>query len=137
MKRLNKHVVIPIIVALVALIAGYILGNLLPLSRFSTGGGSTSQTTDKGQLLVQVTDTEGGPVVGLEVDVAVQPGPPEEWGIATTDAQGVVQYDLDPGTYYVFFNTSNFPSEYVVQPERQTTITAAQKINMTFELERK
>lgn len=140
-----KKLVLPFLIALVTLIIGYLLGNFLPLSNFSkpyeeTTDSATTETNQipdgKGKLIVNVTNTDGEPVIGIEVDVAAQPGPPEEWGVKEADFNGNVEYVLDPGSYYVFFNMNRFPTEYEIQPEKQITITEGEKQEISFVLSR-
>lgn len=132
----------------VALLIGYIIGNMAPISQFQQdreGPGTETSDTDtadsdipvgKGQLIVTVTDADGNPFVGIEVDVAQQPGPPEAWGVKEADLEGKVSYSLDPGTYFVFFNSSRFPVGYVVSPDKQVFIVEGETENVSFVLER-
>lgn len=64
-------------------------------------------------LKVMVVDEKNSPVKGLEVDIGEQPGPPPAGGLVQTDENGIATFDIKPGKYYIFFNGSNFPPEYV------------------------
>jgi len=140
---MKKTTIIAIIITVLATIVGYILGNILPFKNFTKGIENNSPTTqntevpeNKGRLVVMVKNTNNEPIVGIEIDIAVQPGPPEEWGVQEADLQGTVEYNLDPGSYYVFFNMNRFPNEYVIQAEKQVTITAGKQEDVVFILEK-
>ena len=75
-------------------------------------------------------------MVGIEIDVAVKPGPPESWGIKEANVNGVADFELDPGDYYVYFNTNRFPSGYKIQPEQKVSIQKGQTKNIKIILER-
>ena len=141
---MKKQTIFTVIIVVVSIVGGYFLGNVLPFDKFFTGSNnnsSISQESDipnnQGRLVVKVQNTDNEPIVGIEIDVAVQPGPPEAWGVKEADVQGMAKYDLEPGSYYVFFNMNRFPSEYVVQPEKQVTIVAGQQQEIIFVLEKK
>jgi len=72
-----------------------------------------SQKTITGETILKVTAStvDGMPVSNLEVDVGKEPGPPPEGGKATTDENGTATFHVDPGSYYVYFNMNNFPSD--------------------------
>lgn len=136
-------------VAVVALLAGYLLGNFAPLQKFSTTGNPASVDdrkdensqpasipNGKGLLEVAVTNPSGAPMVGIEVDVAVQPGPPESWGTKEADVNGKAAFELAPGTYYVYFNMNRFPSGYKVPSELKVEVQAGQTKKVAIVLER-
>lgn len=132
------------IIVIVFLVIGYLLGNFVPLRNFSssnqadTDAGKTSNIlSGKGALEITVTNSSNQPMVGIEIDVATQPGPPEGWGVKEADVNGKATYNLDPGTYYIYFNTNRFPSGYVVQPEQKVEIKEGQTKKITIVLQKK
>lgn len=137
-----KKLLIIFIFAVIGLAAGYFLGNIFPFKNdIEEDTSSNSEVSNipenKGRLIVTIKNADNEAIIGIEVDVAVQPGPPEEWGVKEADTEGVVEYDLEPGMYYVFFNMNRFPGEYSIQPEKKVTITAGEQEEMVFILERK
>ncbi|MEW6222380.1 MAG: hypothetical protein AB1476_03550 [Candidatus Hadarchaeota archaeon] len=99
--------------ALVVVIA--VVGILISHSVVSGfGAGSTgSAITGTIPFQVKILGENAAPLAGIEVDIAETPGPPPEGGVATTDENGVAQFTLKAGKYWVFFNTNNFPQAYV------------------------
>jgi len=141
---MKKFSILTIVFIVLAIILGYILGNVLPFNGFLNAANNNAQNTqvtgipeNKGRLVVKVRNNNEEPIVGIEIDVATQPGLPAQWGIKEANIQGLATYDIDPGQYYVFFNLNRFPSEYIVQSERRVIIIAGQQQNITFTLEKK
>jgi len=139
--KMKKIPIIVVIVALISVILGYVIGNLLPFKSFPESDDSGQITQDsnipdgKGRLVVEVMNTDNEPVIGIEIDVAFQPGPPEDWGVKETNTEGIAIYNLDPGDYFAYFNMERFPSEYVVQPEKKVTVINGEETIVTFVLE--
>lgn len=133
-------------IAVVSLLLGYLLGNYVPFRAASTpntGNQTSNQNTDnvttnipsgKGLLEITVTDSSGKPMVGIETDVALQPGPPEAWGTKEADTNGKTSFELAPGSYYVYFNMNRFPSGYVVPSEQKVTVLEGQTNKVTIVL---
>ena len=132
-----------VVVIVLSLVAGYLLGNFMPLRNFS----SSSQESEKGRVVnipsgkgvleVTVSNSDDQPMVGIEIDVAVQPGPPESWGVKEANVNGMASFELDPGTYHVFFNTNRFPSGYEIPSSSQKVdIKEGQTKNVAIVLER-
>lgn len=131
------------IIVIVFFVLGYALGNFVPLQKFSTNTQDTANTGEvarisdgKGLLAVTVRDSSNQPVIGIEIDVAVQPGPPESWGAKEADTNGTANFELNPGTYYVFFNANRFPSGYVFPSSEKVNIEEGQIENITIVLEK-
>ncbi len=122
------------------LAAGYWLGNIFPLQNQNPG--QTSQSSNSpipsgmGRLEVTVTGENNAPMVGIEIDVAHNPGPPENWGVKEADMNGKATYDLAPGTYYVYFNTNRFPVGYVVAHEQQVQVSAGSVTKLAITLKK-
>jgi len=137
-----KKIIVALLLPL-AIIAGYVLGSYFPLIGFFKEKITTDTTQgteipqDKARLAVKVQNADNEPVIGIEIDVAFEPGPPQDWGIKETNMQGEAIYDLEPGTYYVFFNMNRFPNEYIVQAEKQVILTKNTQEEVIFTLERK
>lgn len=138
------------IIVIVFLVVGYLLGNFVPLRNFSSGDQNnpatdnqkndntktTSVPSGKGVLEVTVKNSSNQPMVGIEIDVGFRPGPPESWGVKEANTNGTANFELDPGNYYVYFNTNRFPSGYKIQPEQKVNIQEGQIKNLTIILER-
>lgn len=136
--------ILALVIATITLIGGYILGSFYPISGFfraqdsgSSGTLSTEIPNNKGRLLVTAVNEDGDPIIGIEIDVAEQAGPPPEWGIQETGLDGRAVFDIDPGSYFVFFNMNRFPDEYEIQPEKGVTIIEGEQTEVEFVLERK
>ena len=141
---MNKNLAITIGVAVVCLLLGYALGNFLPLRNFSTtinedgtqNIGNTSVPSEKGILKVVVKDNTNVPMVGIEVDVGLFAGPPEPWGVKEADITGTVSYELDPGTYYVFFNSNRFPQGYTYPDPQKVTLQKGETNEVSIVLQK-
>ena len=135
-----------IIIAVISLVVGYLLGNFVPLQNFSGGnrcrqpeqqrGKTASIPRGKGILEVTVENSSNQPMVGIEIDVAVQPGPPEDWGTKEANVNGVANFELNPGSYYVYFNTSRFPSGYKIPPPQKVDVQEGQVESVRIVLEK-
>jgi len=107
-----------ILIILLALVIGYILGLFFPLSIF---GLSNSQhpfslpiLEDTGiegdaRLEVSLIMDNGRPLDNVEVDLAEVPGPPPIGGVGLTNEDGLAVFSVKPGSYFIFFNSNNFP----------------------------
>ncbi len=109
-----------IILVLGAFIGGFILGSYRPISGFIT---SKDSIKGNAELKVRVIDSSDNPVANLEVDVANKNKPPTTDGIRKTDKDGIAVFNLKPGHYFIFFNTTNFPPYYQVPREIEVDIT--------------
>ena len=124
-----------ILICIFCLIGGYILGSYYPLSGLFPNNNNPATATSE-VLTVTVLNENEEPMVGIEIDVAEQAGPPEDWGVKDADTSGKAIYNLEPGTYYVFFNTNRFPLGYVVQREQEITIVKGEPKEITIVLEK-
>ncbi|MCR4277420.1 MAG: carboxypeptidase-like regulatory domain-containing protein [Candidatus Berkelbacteria bacterium] len=136
-----------IVIAVISLVVGYLLGNFLPFrgstttNQTSNPPGSTTTNTSipsgKGILEVTVTDSSNQPMVGIEVDVGTKPGgQPEGWGAKDADTNGKASFQVAPGTYYVYFNQSRFPSGYVATTVEKAEVNEGQTTNVTIVLQK-
>ncbi|MDD4382253.1 MAG: carboxypeptidase-like regulatory domain-containing protein [Candidatus Dojkabacteria bacterium] len=124
-----------ILVFILCLIGGYLLGSFYPINGFLSN--KTDIATDTSEVLtVTVLDEDEEPMVGIEIDVSEQNGPPEAWGIKEADTSGKAIYNLEPGTYYIFFNTNRFPLGYVIPREQEITIVKGEPKEITIVLEK-
>lgn len=136
-----------LVVAAACLLIGYLLGNFLPLNNLSSPNSlietsnnnqATSLVAGQGLLAVTVTNNLGEPMVGIEIDVGVRPGgPPESWGVKEADPNGQASYNLEPGTYYVYFNLNRFPAGYEPQPEQLVVVEEGQTSQVNIVLQKK
>lgn len=92
---------------LLVFVVGYILGNILPWSGFGNNG--ETGILGSAKLEVTILNENNSPVPNLEVDVAEKPGPPQMGGTAQTDKNGVATFNIQPGNYFIYFNSGNFP----------------------------
>ena len=120
-----------ILIYIICLVVGYILGSNFPYSGF-IGNKINIADNNSPTLTVNVVNDKNEPMVGIEVDVAIQPGPPEDWGVKEANTNGIVKYNLEPGDYYVFFNMSRFPQRYIVPSEKKVTIREGASEEITF-----
>jgi hypothetical protein len=100
--------IIKILVVIGVFILGYALGNFLSFSGFGNNNGGAG-ILGAAKLEVTILDENNKPVANLEVDVAEKPGPPQRGGSAMTDKNGVSTFNIQPGNYFVYFNSGNFP----------------------------
>ncbi|MFA5778198.1 MAG: carboxypeptidase-like regulatory domain-containing protein [Candidatus Paceibacterota bacterium] len=138
------------IIVIVFLVVGYLLGNFVPLQNFSSSNQGnptvgnqendstkiTSIPSGKGILEVTVKNSSNQPMVGIEIDVGVRPGPPESWGVKEANVNGTANFELAPGDYYVYFNMNRFPSGYKIQPGQKVSVQEGQIKNLTIVLEK-
>lgn len=139
-----------IVIAIISLVVGYMLGNFIPLRNFSSSSNqtgdpsnnsgtatSTSIPSGKGVLEVIVTDSSNQPMVGIEVDVGTKPGgQPEGWGAKDADTNGKASFQVAPGSYYVYFNQTRFPSGYVSSAMEKVEVVEGQTAKIAIVLEK-
>jgi len=94
--------------SIVLLFIGYIVGSFFPI-------GSLFNISGDVKLQVTVLREDKSPVPNIEVDVAKIPGPPPASGIGHTNGNGVANFEIKPGDYYLFFNADNFPTDLVTE----------------------
>jgi hypothetical protein len=123
-----------ILICIFCLIGGYVLGSYYPLSGLFPENNTPTATSEV--LTVTVLNEDEEPMVGIEIDIAEQAGPPPSWGVKEADTSGKAIYNLEPGTYFVFFNTNRFPSGYVVPKEQEITIVKGEPKEITIILEK-
>jgi len=112
-------------VILLATLAGYVLGSRYPLEGFSFFPGGDSDEGIAGDVRLVITTERidgGGPVPDLEIDLAPQPGQPPLGGVSRTNADGVAEFNVQPGDYYIFFNMSDFPSDLTMPEAERVTV---------------
>lgn len=78
---------------------------------------------------------KGDPAKQVEVDIAKTPGP-DNYCYQMTDDQGIAEFQSVPvGSYYIYLNMTNFPSEYgIPSAEKQITITQGISTETIIEL---
>jgi len=111
---------------LICLFIGYVLGSIFPLdvSKFSLSSGSEENIQGNTQLVITAKMAETNtPVSNLEIDLAKEPGPPPVGGIALTDENGIAKFNVQPGTYFIYFNQANFPKNLIVPESEQVTVS--------------
>ncbi|MDD5606756.1 MAG: hypothetical protein PHN37_02745 [Candidatus Pacebacteria bacterium] len=104
---------------------GYILGNFFPFQ--------ANKNLDEGiggEAILEITImTEKQQLLsGIEVNVAEKIGPPSLGGVVLTNDKGVAVFNIKPGSYYVFFNSSNFPTN-LDYPEPRAINIEEEKLN--------
>jgi hypothetical protein len=122
---LNMKIFNKIGLVLVLLIIGYIIGSYIPITGFFRTD-SMDENADGGiignaELNVTVLRSDKSPVVDIEVDIAIKPGPPLRGGAVKTDSNGIASFNIKPGTYYIFFNDNNFPVDLEYRDMAQVT----------------
>jgi hypothetical protein len=70
----------------------------------------------------------GQPVANVEVDLAEKPGPPPKGGVAVTDENGIAVFNVQPGNYFVYFNSGKFPKN-LQEPEPQPIQVDKEAVN--------
>lgn len=107
--------IVKILTVIIIFLLGYAIGNFLPLSGFGEQKGGIMGSA---KLEVTILDENSKPVTSLEVDVAKKPGPPQRGGTAMTDQNGIATFNIQPGDYFIYFNSGNFPQN-LQEPEPQ------------------
>lgn len=116
-----------ILIAVIFLLAGYVLGSFFPVNLGGSGEErrefSLPQLIKRGiegdaQVEIILLMDTGTPLANVEVDLAEEPGPPPIGGVSLTDENGIAVFNVKPGNYFVFFNDINFPQN-LKTPEAQ------------------
>jgi hypothetical protein len=123
-------------IILILLIIGYIIGSYIPIKGFFRTD-SMDENVDGGiignaELNVTVLRSDKSPVVDIEVDIAIKPGPPLRGGVVKTDSNGLASFNIKPDTYYIFFNDNNFPADLEYRDMLQVTVEEGKVINRTI-----
>lgn len=118
-----------VFLGIVLFIAGYLLGSWRPLSGFIPNPDNIKGNTE---LKITILDPAGKPVSNLEVDLSEKNGPPAEGGVQKTDNSGIATFNVKPGHYFVFFNTTNFPEKYQVPRESEIDVIEGQSNGVTI-----
>ncbi len=101
---------------LVIFISGYALGNIFPWNGFSFSGGESIAGSAKLEVILQMDN--GQPVANVEVDLGEKPGPPKKGGVSVTNENGKATFSVQPGNYFIYFNSGSFPKN-LQEPEPQ------------------
>lgn len=109
---------------IICLVIGYALGSLFPfdISKFSLGSEESIQGNSQLVVTAKMAETNS-PVPNLEIDLAIEPGPPPAGGIALTNENGIAKFYVQPGVYFVYFNHANFPENLIVPESEKITVT--------------
>jgi uncharacterized protein YneF (UPF0154 family) len=108
----------------ICLVIGYVLGNFFPFDKIFSK--IESEENIQGDTQLTVTAKMAGantPVPNLEIDLAEEPGPPPVGGIALTDESGIAKFNVQPGTYLIYFNQANFPENLIAPESEQITVS--------------
>jgi hypothetical protein len=91
------------------------------------------KSANSGILQITINNT-GKPVGDLEVDVGTKPGATKYY-MGLTDANGVIAVDGIPaGSYFIYFNNGNFPTEFGNPPLVPVSISTGQTTKKTIDL---
>lgn len=146
MKKIVFIVVILVVLAGLGY-AGY--KNFMPGSKNESGGGPPTgaqlcdvnshscsviqKTADSGTLKIIIT-ASGKSVGSLEVDVAAKPGAPKYY-MALTDNNGTAVFDGIPaGSYFIYFNGNNFPTQFGDPPTESVNVISGQTVQKNINL---
>jgi hypothetical protein len=125
-----------LIFCLIFVIAGYILGSLFPYSGFIKEGAERGiEGTAQVEVTLQAENND--PLANVEVDIAERPGPPLSGGVAHTDENGIATFQIKPGNYFIFFNSGNFPEDFIEPEPKEVTIKEGELNEFTIVLELK
>jgi hypothetical protein len=133
-------ILIKVILVLAVFAVGYALGNLFPWSGFGRGGTAKDAgpgITGSAKLEVTILDENNKPVSNLEVDVAEKPGPPLPGGSSVTNENGVANFSIKAGSYYVYFNSGNFPQNLKEPAVRKIEVSEGSLNEITINLKSK
>lgn len=121
-----------ILIAAAALIVGYFLGGLFPFSFGNLSGGEENiQGEVKLFVNAKMKNTEI-PIPNLEIDLAKEPGPPPIGGHGLTGDNGVAEFSVQPGNYFIYFNSSNFPEDLQMPESEAVTVAEGEKNEKTI-----
>lgn len=126
--------IVKILVVIIVFLLGYALGNFLPFSGFGEQG---KGITGSAKLEVTILMENNKPVANLEVDVAEKPGPPQLGGTAETNENGVATFNIQPGNYFIYFNSGNFPQNLKESSPQQIQISEGSVSKTTIILKSK
>jgi hypothetical protein len=134
-----------IVGVVIVFVVGYAVGNFLPFNGFGTGKQSTTSTSsnlpsvssaqNQTQLKIKAVTKTGSPVSQLEIDVAEKPGPPPQNGAEITNENGVAIFNIEPGNYFVYFNSGNFPKNLKEPKPERIQIVSGNANEKTITLE--
>jgi|GEM_PF-2027054 len=126
-----------IFISIIVFCLGYLVGNFFPLGIISLIRPSEPISGDV-ELKVTVLDEKRNPISNLEVDLDKKvPPSPARMLFATTDENGIATFQLKPGTYFVFFNSLNFPNDFQIPLTRKVDVKSGQVNELTITLKRK
>jgi hypothetical protein len=130
-----------IFIIVVFFLLGYIVGNLYPLGILSvirSFVGPSGNISGDVELKVTVLDEKKNPIPNLEVDLDKNvPPSPARILFVDTDENGVATFQLKPGTYFVFFNTNNFPNDFRIPRAQKIDVKSGKANELTIILKRK
>ncbi|MDD5675762.1 MAG: hypothetical protein PHC61_16450 [Chitinivibrionales bacterium] len=115
-----------IVFVLIALLAGYVIGNLFPCSIIQGFNSQKNLENISGNaaLSVKILDENNSPLKNIEVDVGTQPGQPPLGGSVYTNESGEANFNIKPGSYFIYFNTVTFPDKFELPESRQIIVEA-------------
>ena len=100
--------VLIVVFTVTLLLAGYILGHLLPFPLWDFRKDISGST----QLRVIALTDKGEPVERLSIVISRKPrSAPDVGGEAITDKDGLAVFKLKPGTYYIGLTTKSIPED--------------------------
>lgn len=126
-----------ILTVIAYLLIGYLVGSYFPLRGFLGGSSNGPSISGSAELQVTVLRPDSSPATGVEVDVATKIGQPGEGGMVETDGSGVATFHIQPGTYYIFFNDTNFPNDLLHKDTPQVTVAEGSTTKQTVRLSAK
>lgn len=116
-----------IFLVIIVFLLGYALGNLFPWSGFSFIG-EKKNIEGNSKLEVSLLVDNNQPVKDVEIDLAEKPGPPPKGGIAVTNERGIAEFNVQPGNYFIYFNSNYFPKN-LQEPELLQVQVAEGQVN--------
>lgn len=119
-------IILKIAVIIAIFILGYTAGNFIPWSGFSFSGGESIAGSAKLEVTLQMDS--GQPVADVEVDLGEKPGPPPKGGVTVTDKNGMATFSVQPGNYFIYFNSGSFPKN-LQEPEPQQIQVSEENIS--------
>lgn len=114
-----------IVIIIMAILTGYILGNIFPFNFSDFYLTPDSEKGIQGNTQLSITakmEDTNNPVPNLEIDLAQQPGPPPPGGVALTDENGIAKFNVQPGNYFIYFNQNTFPKNLKMPEPEQITV---------------
>ncbi|SRR3989344_3563408 len=130
---MNKKTIILILV--VGVVVGYFWGYFFPVNFSGFLSMFSSEQSIQGDVrllvLAKMKDT-GTPVPNLEIDLAPKPGSPPLGGVGITDGNGVAEFNVRPGNYFIYYNQKYFPRNLIMPEPEQITVTEGAVNNKTI-----